>query len=247
MNTELLEQIGLSKNEIKLYFTLLELDQSTATPIVKKSGIPNSKVYPTLEKLIRRGLVSYVIKNNVKYFQASDPKNLIEFLNNKENLIVKQKEEIEKLIPEIEQRRKLAKNKQESYIYEGIAGMKAAFNSILNTVHPKEEYYVLTLGEELGREELKNFFRDYHKKRIAKKIRVKLIANENVKSIFQKHHTYKNMKIKYTKQKLPAGIFIFNDCVMTVVWQGEPSAFVIKSKSNAGQYKEFFREMWKST
>ena len=134
MDTEILEQIGLSKNEIKIYFTLLELEQSTATPIVKKSGIPNSKIYPTLDKLIKRGLVSYVIKNNVKSFQASDPKNLIDILSTKEKLIAQQKNEIEKLIPEIERKRKFAKEKQEATIYEGLDGIKAAFNHLLTIV-----------------------------------------------------------------------------------------------------------------
>src|SRR3989338_7551742 len=119
MNLEVLEQIGLSKNEIKIYFALLELEQSSATPIVKKSGVPNSKVYPTLDKLIKRGLVSYVIKNNVKYFQASDLKNLIGFLNDKETIISQQKIEIEKLIPQIERNQTLAKDKPEARIYEG--------------------------------------------------------------------------------------------------------------------------------
>ncbi len=246
MNTEILEQIGLSKNEIKIYFALLELEQSSATPIVKKSGIPNSKVYPTLDKLIKRGLVSYVIKNNVKYFQASDPKNLIDFLNDKEKLIFQQKKEIEKLIPQIEHKRRLAKDKQEAAIYEGLDGIKAAFNNILNTVLKNNEYYVFTLGEELGKSELKHFFRDYHKKRIQKQIKVKLIASEKIRMTFIKFHLYQNMKVKFLKLKLPAGVFIYGDCVMTVVWLGEPTAFVIKSKNNAEKYKEFFLEMWKT-
>lgn len=246
MNTELLEQIGLSKNEIKIYFALLELEQSSATPIVKKSGIPNSKVYPTLEKLIKRGLVSYVIKNNVKYFQASDPKNLIDLLNDKEQLISQQKKEIEKLIPQIEHKRKLAKDRQEAQIYEGFEGIKAVFNNILNKVPQNEEYYVFTLGEELGKSELKHFFRDYHKKRIQKKIKVKLIANEKIRTTFLKHHLYQNMEVKFSKLKLPTGIFIYEDYVMTVVWPGGPTAFVIKSKNNAERYREFFLEMWKT-
>lgn len=246
MNTEILEQIGLSKNEIKIYFTLLELEQSTATPIVKKSGIPNSKVYPTLDKLIKRGLVSYVIKNNVKHFQASDPKNLIELLSNKEKRIAQQKNEIEKLIPEIEHRRRLAKEKQEATIYEGLDGVKNAFNNLLNTVPKEQEYCVFTLGEELARDDLRRFFQNYHKKRIEKKIKVKLIANVKIREIFTKYHKYKNMRIKYSKQKLPTGIFIYEDCVMTVVWQGEPTAFVIKSKNNAQRYREFFNEIWET-
>lgn len=246
MNTEILEQIGLSKNEVKAYFALLELGQSSATPIVKKAGIPNSKVYPTLEKLIKRGLVSYVIKNNVKYFQASDPENLIDFLNDKEKLISQQKKEIEKLLPEIERKRELAKDRQEATIYEGFGGIKAAFNTILNKVPPNNEYYVFTLGDELEEEELRHFFRDYHKKRIQKKIKVSLIANEQIRATFTKHHLYKNMKVRFSKLKLPTGVFIFGDYVMTVVWLGNPSAFVIKSKNNAERYREFFLEMWKT-
>jgi len=246
MNTEILEQIGLSKNEIKVYFALLELDQSSATPIVKKADIPNSKVYPTIEKLIKKGLVSYVIKNNVKYFQAADPKNLIDILNNKEKEISDQKKEIENIIPQIELKRKLAKEKQESTIYEGYEGIKVAFNNILNSLSKGEEYQVFTLGQELENEALKRFFANYHQKRIKKSIKVRLIANSDIKNIFLKHHTYKNMKIKYTNLKLPTGIFIFKDKVMTIVWKDKPTAFVITSKNNADSYKEFFEEMWKT-
>ncbi|HIJ10806.1 TPA: hypothetical protein HA278_01990, partial [Candidatus Woesearchaeota archaeon] len=123
MNTKILEDIGLSKNEIKVYFALLELHQSSATPIVKKSGIPNSKIYPTLEKLIGRGLVSFVIKNNVKYFHAADPQNLIEFLSKKQQSIEEQKDEIEQIIPQLELKRQLAAQTQEAHVYEGFKGM----------------------------------------------------------------------------------------------------------------------------
>src|SRR3989339_1271719 len=149
MNQDILEQVGLSKNEIKVYFALLELEQASATPIVKKAAIPNSKIYPILDKLIQRGLASFVLKNKERYFQASDPKNLIELLENKEKLILEQKQEIEKLIPQIELKRKLAKNRAEAVVYEGIKGIKAAFNHLLSSLHPGEEYYVFTLGEEL--------------------------------------------------------------------------------------------------
>lgn len=52
------------------------------------------------------------------------------------------------------------------------------------------------------------------------------------------------MKIKYTNLKLPTGIFIFKEKVMTIVWKEEPTAFVIKSKNNYERYKEFFEDMW---
>ena len=245
MKIEILEQIGLSKNEIKVYFALLELDQASATPIVKKSGIPNSKVYPTLEKLIKRGLVSYVIKNNVKYFQASDPRNLIDLLNNKEKQINQQKREIESLIPQIELKRKLAKEKQEATIYESLDGVKAAFNNILNILKKGEEYLVFTLGEELKLKDTIRFFQNYHKKRKQKGIKIRLISNIKFKDLILKKHKYPRMSFRFTEQSLPTGVFIFKDHVMTVVWSDTPTAFIIHSKQNYEYYKKFFLELWK--
>jgi len=245
MDTEILEQIGLSKNEIKVYFALLELDQSTATPIVRKSGIPNSKAYPTLEKLIAKGLVSFVIKNNVKHFQASDPKHLIGLLDKRESQIIRQKKEINELIPLIEQRRKVKQEMQEATVYAGLKGIRAAFDNILNSLDSGEEYIVFTLGHELARKELKTFFRNFHMKRIKKKIGVRLIASDKIKAIFKKYHTYKGMKTRFSRLDLPTGIFIYGNNVMTVVWGERPTAFVITSKENSDRYKEFFEDMWK--
>ncbi|MDD5191676.1 MAG: helix-turn-helix domain-containing protein [Candidatus Nanoarchaeia archaeon] len=245
METEILEQIGLSKNEIKVYFALLELEQASATPIIKRANIPNSKLYPIIEKLIKRGLVSYVIKNNVKYFQASDPNNLINLLNEKEKQIIEQKQKIKEIIPQIEIRRKLAREKQEATIYEGLEGIRAAFDNILNTLSKGEEYLVFTLGEELGTEKLKTFFQNYHKKRIEKEIKVRLIADKKIKEIITKYHVYKGMRVRYTGKTLPNGIFIYDNNVMTVVWGDIPTAFVITSKNNSKKYKDFFEETWK--
>jgi len=247
MNASILEQIGLSKNEIKVYFALLELDQSSATPIVKKSGIPNSKIYPTLEKLIKKGLATYIIKNNVKYFQSSDPKNLIDILNKKEKQIVQQKREIEKLIPEIQFKREQTRERQEASIYEGLEGVKAAFNNILNSLKGREEYLVFTLGEELKLKETITFFQNYHKKRREKKIKVRLISNIKLKDFILKYHKYSGMKFKFTSQSLPTGLFIYKDHVMTIIWGERPTAFVIKSKKNYEYYKEFFEDMWKKS
>lgn len=246
MDTNILDQVGLSKNEIKVYLALLELDQASATPILRKANIPNSKIYPVLEKLMKKGLASYVIKNNVKYFQASDPKNLIDILNNKEKQIFDQKKEITKLIERIETKRKFAKEKQEAIIYEGFEGVKAAFNDILQSLEKGKEYLVFTLGQELETKELKLFFSNYHQKRIERGIRVKLIANKEIKKIFSKYHKFKGMQIKYLKLQLPTGIFIYNDKVMTFVWENKPAAFVITSKTNAERYKRFFEAMWKT-
>ena len=72
---ELLEGIGLSKGEVKTYFALLELGPSTTGEIINKASVSRSKVYEMLDRLMKRGLASYVIKENIKYSTTSPALN----------------------------------------------------------------------------------------------------------------------------------------------------------------------------
>lgn len=47
MDTQILEDIGLTNAEIKVYIALLELGTSTAGPIIEKTGLQNSVVHMT--------------------------------------------------------------------------------------------------------------------------------------------------------------------------------------------------------
>lgn len=190
-------------------------------------------------------MASFVIKNNVKHFQASDPKNLLRLLEEKSNQISIQKKEIEKIIPQIEERKKYKEETQEATVYEGFGGLKSVMNLILDSHKTGEEYQVFMLGESLNNIKLMRFFRDYHKKRIEKGIKVRLMSQEGYRENVQKNWKFKGMKIRFTKQKLPIGTFIFKGHVMTLIYGEKPTAFVVKSRKNYEYYKEFFEELWK--
>ena len=63
----ILEDLGLSKREAKAYLALLELGSTTVGEIIKKTDIPSSKIYEVLDRLMKKGLVSYVI---IKLFRS---------------------------------------------------------------------------------------------------------------------------------------------------------------------------------
>ena len=58
---EELKLLGLNNSEVKVYLTLLELNQALASEIAKKSGIPRASIYDVLRRLEDEGLVSHVI------------------------------------------------------------------------------------------------------------------------------------------------------------------------------------------
>ncbi|MFH0837291.1 MAG: helix-turn-helix domain-containing protein [Candidatus Aenigmatarchaeota archaeon] len=248
METQTLNQIGLSGSEIKVYFALLKLESSTVGPIIKLSTVPDSKIYVILDKLKEKGLVSFVIKNNVKHFQASDPKNLIRLLNEKSNEIAEQKNKLEReIIPQIEARRKFTEDISEAIVYESYDGLRSAFNLIVDTLNRGDEYQVFMLGDALEDKRVIRFFQNYHKKRIERGINVRLLSNNMFRNTILKAHKYKGMKIRFTDKTLPIGTFVFKNHVMTIVWDEKPTAFVIKSRKNYDYYKEFFDETWENS
>ena len=52
MDTQILEDIGLTGSEIKVFLTLLELGSSTAGKVVGKSGLQNAVVHRAFHSLI---------------------------------------------------------------------------------------------------------------------------------------------------------------------------------------------------
>ena len=62
MNTKVLEDLGLTKSEIKVYLSLLSLGPSSAGAILQKAKIQNSVLHFSLNNLIEKGLVSYIKK-----------------------------------------------------------------------------------------------------------------------------------------------------------------------------------------
>lgn len=246
MDVKILEEIGFTQGEIKVYLSLIQLGESTIGPISKTAKVTPAKVYPILEKLKEKGLITYVIKSGTKYFQALNPNRIIDYLDDKEKKLHAQKSEIKDLIPTLISQQTL-EAKQYATIYESFNGIKTLYDEILDHLSKnKEEFIGFTLGEEYKNKQANIFFKNYDAKRRELKIKTKLIGLEHQKKFLKKEYGKDpNIKIKYLKHAVPTGLIIWNDKVATLLWHDVPSAFVIHSKPNAEAYRKFFNDMWK--
>jgi sugar-specific transcriptional regulator TrmB len=247
MDTKILESAGFTKGEVSVYLSLLGLGETTTGAVIKKSGITGSKVYEILDRLIKKGLVSYIIRGKTKYFQTSSPKRLLDYIDEKAMEIKQQKTEIENIIPSLESMQKSKQKFQSSQIFEGYAGVKTVFNLVLECLGPNEEYYAFTLGEELKNKNVMMFLRNYHLKRIKKKIKVKIIANSKERPLFKGLSKLKGLEIKYYDNPVPLGVFIFKSYIATFTFKEKPTCFLIKSEQIANSYKDFFINLWRAT
>src|SRR3989338_3699858 len=74
-----LSTLGFTTLEIKVYLGLFKLGGSTANKISVETKLNRTNVYGALNKLIEKGVVSYVVKNKVKWFEAKSPSSVILF------------------------------------------------------------------------------------------------------------------------------------------------------------------------
>lgn len=240
MALELLQEIGLTPREIKVYKSLLELGLSSVGNIIKKSGIPNSKIYDTLDKLSRKGLVSSIVKENKKFYQANDPQTIIEFLEERKKKIQ------EDVVPLLEQAKNIPKNEKEATVYEGIRGIKSVYEKMLRETKPKKE--ILVLGASfVGQKAIEIYLQNWNKRRIKNNIKMRIIYYPEARAYSKLREKMELTKVRYLHKKevAPAWVDIFDDYVVIFDFSAEvPLAFVIKNKSVSQSYKHYFDVVW---
>ena len=224
-----LTQAGLTNNESKIYLALIDLGPSLAGQISRKTGLHRRTVYDSIEMLIQKGLVGYILENNRKLFSASNPNRILEIIQEKQN-------QISPFIWELNKRYSSTKEKEQTNFYKGREGLKTIFEDQLDA---KE---ILILNASPKAYEILNFyFHWYDKTRKAKKIKSRIIATD------KKIKRIPLADIRYLPQKYsnPVALNIYDDKTAIILWALEPIAILIKNKEIAKAYKQYFELMWK--
>ena len=73
-----LRQLGLSLNESKAYLCLLEKSGMTAYEMSRNAGVPPSKIYDSLGKLLAKGFISIIKSGHAPRYVALDPIRILE-------------------------------------------------------------------------------------------------------------------------------------------------------------------------
>jgi sugar-specific transcriptional regulator TrmB len=234
MNTEKLQEFSLSNTEAKVYLALLELGKSKAGKITKKSAVNRTNVYDALERLIEKGLVSYVSENNKKVFEAVDPQRLKEILEDKQDKLSKTIEELKIL-------HQKSQKDEDAFIFRGKKGIKTIFEDIL-----AEKKDLFVYGAESKFKALFPYYqKHWNEERARLKIKVKMIYNKKVKEE-KKKEKLKLLEMKFLPEtyEFPSTIMMHGEKLVTIVWLEEPFAFMVKSEEAVKSNMNFFEILW---
>lgn len=235
---KVLEELGFSRNEAKIYLALLDLGSATATKISDKSRIHRTTVYDCLERLVKKGLASYIMKEDKKCFKAANPENLFGIIREKEELL-------KSVIPELKLSKRLAPEKLKASVYEGVNGIKAITEDVLATM--KEGERVITFGNPKDTHiKMKSFVNIYHKRRIAKKVTQIHIYNEDAKERIAhlKKLPYTDAGFLPKKYDSPAATTIYNNKVAFFIWSEKPFGILVESEKMASAYRKYAELLW---
>lgn len=233
-------ELGLTEGEAKVYVALTEVGSSTVGPIVNKSGVAYSNVYEVLNRLIEKGLVSFIIKEKTKYFQAGGSENLKEYLNKREEELESMKEKLDKMLPNLENLKNLPPQ-QEAEVFVGFKGLRTAYDKMFGGMKRGEEHLFLYVHTKEYGEEADNFYFSIGHLMKGKKIRG--LNNEyGRKSEFVKKAKY--IDSRYASFPIPGNWEVNRDMLLIVSWQKPVVGILIRSKSVTDEFRKYFESVW---
>jgi sugar-specific transcriptional regulator TrmB len=238
---EILESLGLTKNESKIYIYLLKKGKSTTGPIIKNTGITNSRVYESTNTLVKKGLITYTVQKQGKYFEAAEPQKFLD-------LEEERKEKIESILPTMIKLKNTGESTTTSAVYEGFEGFKTSFKKIIDDCPVNGTIYIIGFSEQqYALKSLRTFITNMNLKSQQKKHKLKLVLDEKVRNTFGKdREKEKNTEVRYMPKEFvsPAAIDITDEYVYIFLWEEKPFVFMIKNIRIVESFKQYFNMLW---
>lgn len=248
MINSLLKQLNFSEKESLVYLALLEVGSGKANDLAKKTDLNRTTVYDILETLMQRGLISKYKKGASTFFNALDPKHLLNYLERdkeeKIKEIEKQKSKVSELLPQLISLQSLyGKTRPKVQFFEGEKGIREAYEDTLKS----KEIILAYANVETMHKGLPNFFPEYYKRRTANKIFIRAIIPRNKLSVERSKVNQEEMRdtrfLPETDMTFSPEINIYNNKILIASWK-EKIAIVIESKELADLQKLTFNLLW---
>ena len=236
---ETLRSVGLSKWESRTYLALLELGETKTGGLVKKSEVPQSKIYGVLDSLMKKGFVSYTVKGKIKFFHASSPERLMVVFRERQN-------ELNDVLSRIV----VKKNQGQSVeIFEGIKAIRFMLLSLVADVKKGEDFYGFSTGQSSKDKKVRKFYDWWGDRKKSLGLNDHLMISSANRGKFESTISendikYVRKKTRYSEISFPGDVAIFREFVILFNYEFVPTAILIKSSSISQQYRDFFLGIW---
>ena len=244
MDSEVLQSVGLTAGESRVYLSLLKLGETTTGPIVDDSGVARSKVYHVLWRLMNKGLVSSIIKSKMRYFRPLNPHKIRGYLDSKEQEIQRNKRQLEQILPGLATLQKMAVC-EEAEIYKGIEGVKSARELVFHILKKGDTFFCFGANK-ANQKPLQAYWRDFHSRRRRQGIKAKYIIQEDSRATIGKEKEASGLiNVRYLDVTGPVHIDMFGDYIVICIIKGSYTSFLLKNSFAAAYFKSYFENAFR--
>lgn len=244
-----LSQLGLNKEEINIYLSLLEYGGDTAGNISKKTGLKRSTLYGVLQKMTDKGVIKRALKHGVRYFSAENPETLYTQFSKKIGNLQQAQNDFHQLLPQLNQLSKEKKFKPRIEIFDGIN----AVQNIMQDVLLYRDIEILTLWPIKSMIDMLSpeYFKWHNIQRIENNLFIKAIWPGN-ESVSISEHPYMGTGNKHHREIrvidgeiiAQMGYWIYGNKIMFLSSHREAFGFIIESAEMVQLQKDQWQILW---
>ncbi|HLC74920.1 MAG TPA: helix-turn-helix domain-containing protein [Candidatus Nanoarchaeia archaeon] len=226
-----LKKIGLSDGESMVYLALLKLGSSSVHKINEEARMHRTTIYDFLEKLLTKGLVNYVIKGGVKYYKATHPNKLLDYIKEKESIVTD-------ILPELDKISTFHKDEIIVEVYKGVEGVKTLLKDVLRE---GKDHVIFGIDESMFKEKLGPFMDWYFKEEKRRGFKERILTGDDAPYVYE----YETALYRYLPPESfnPTPTYVYGDNVAILIW--EPFSVIrIKNAALADSYAKYFEILW---
>lgn len=234
---EILQKIGLSEKESRIYIALLKSGPANVSDICRRIGIHRPLIYKVLPDLIEKGIVSISPKGKRKEFTAESPEKL-------KGLFIKLTQDFEMAIPELEQMHQAAGKRPIVKFLQGRKGLQFVFEDLIASLKKGDVFYRYSSRKETTFGD-KYLPQNYRKLRDQKQLERFVITNESIAKI-KKPRLERAVKIvppKYDLFSYDIAQLIYGNKIAFLDYNTETAA-IIENPQIAEFQKKIFKLLY---
>lgn len=242
MFSEVFQQLGLAKNEARIYEALIVEGEQSVAEISKRSKVHRRNVYDSLDRLMHKGLVFEIQQKYESRFQAVDPSRLMDVIDEKKELLSRALPQLHDYFHKVPRQNKVL-------IYRGIEGWKNYMRDILRV---GEDFYCIGGKGAWLDPRLQEFLPKFLREAVSRKIKYHYLFDHEIKDsgLDIVKMVGENHRFLPPGYSAPACLDVFGPqvTILTDIKIGhiaEESQFtVIVDNQVAESFRIWFRYMW---
>lgn len=249
MLIEVFQKFGFKKEHSDIYLILLEDGAMSAGNLAKRLNIPRTTLYGLLNDLAQGGLILQSEKENIKLWQAVDPENIKNILNEKINSLENTRNNFDSVLEKLKSSQKTDFVSPKFNYFEGAEEMKTMLKNVLLYDNLQTELFwpvkdmIKVVGEE--------FLYEFNKKRIRNNIHIRVIwPMDKTSDITKDTFLAPGKEVKREVRIAPEGVdfsmgyWAYGNKVIFMSSKKENFGFIVESKELRQLLKTQFEILW---